>query len=34
MGKGKAHYIEVVSDGEDDEETSHALGEVHSSPEE
>jgi hypothetical protein len=34
MGKGKAHYIEVLSDGEDDEETSHALGEVHNSPEE
>jgi hypothetical protein len=34
MGKGKAHYIEVLSHEEGDEETSHVPGEVHDSPEE
>jgi hypothetical protein len=34
MGKGKAHYIEVFSDEEDNEETSHDQGETHDNPKE
>jgi predicted aspartyl protease len=34
MGKGKAHYIEVLYDEEDDEETSCDQGEIHDSPKE
>ena len=34
MGKGKAHYIEVLSDEEDDEETSDDQGETRDSPKE
>jgi hypothetical protein len=34
MGKGKAHYVEVISNEEDDEETSHDQGETHGNPKE
>jgi hypothetical protein len=34
MGKGKAHYIEVLSDEEDNEETRHDQGETHDIPKE
>jgi len=34
MGKGKEHYIELFSDEEDDEETSHDQEETNDSPKE